>query len=110
MNADTLNEIIRQYIQHGWVLRRLVLTPESRIRLGDDLVNSFGVELRESSLDAAWFSRPPTGGPVAWEVRNLGSFPFALLHTIDESSADFEAQLKEVEQRLAQVVARKRTA
>ena len=110
MNADTLNEIIRQYIQHGWILRRLVLTAVSRNQLGEDLVNSFGVDLRESSLDAAWFSRPPTGGSVAWEVRYLGSFPFALLHTIDESSEDFEAQLQHVEERLAEVVTRKRTA
>lgn len=110
MNRDTVSEIIKQYTQHGWVLRRLVLTDELRNRLGADFVSHLGVESRAANFDAAWFSRPPTGGAVAWEVRYLGSFPFALLETIDESSADFEGDLKQVEERLVGVIAKKRTA
>jgi hypothetical protein len=110
MDRETVIGIIRQYTQHGWVLRRLVLTDELRNRLGADFVDDLGVAARAAKLDAAWFSRPPTGGAVAWEVRYLGSFPFALVETIDESEPDFESRLQQVEDRLNAVVAKKRTA
>jgi hypothetical protein len=107
----SLAEIIAAYEKHGWVLRRVLLSNAARTALGpmtDSL--SAKVPVMDSDIDAAWFSRPPKSGGVAWEIRYLGQTPFALLENIDESNGDLEARLSAVEERLRASVAAKKPA
>ena len=98
--------LIATYVQHGWLLRRLVLQDVSNAPSGlaEDVTLTKGV------VNAAWFSRPPKAGPVAWEIRYLGSSQYALVEHLDENSADFNEKLHQTEQRLADAVHAKRTA
>jgi hypothetical protein len=68
----------------------------------------YNVPVHHSDIDAAWFSRPPKQGGVAWELRYLGEPAFALLENIDEADAYFEDSLKAVETRLKDAIAAKR--
>ncbi len=105
IDADALVEIIQTYHKHGWMLRRILLTLLLRVRLPADADEIFGeVEVIESEIDAAWFSRPPRPGGVAWELRHLSETPFALLEKIDETDAGFEHALRSVETRLIEAV------
>jgi hypothetical protein len=104
-------EIIKTYKKHGWVLRRVLLSAKLKAQLTNhpiDLLN--GAKTVASKVDAAWFSRPPTGGGIAWEIRYLGDPPFALLETIDESDPDIEDRLREVEERLRHSITAKISA
>src|SRR5687768_13101353 len=107
IDAGAVAEIIATYQKHGWVLRRVLLSDESKTVLGT-AVN--GLPLMDSNIDAAWFSRPPKSGGVAWEVRYLGDVPFALLENIDEESPDFEDRLRSVEARLTEAVTARKSA
>ena len=98
--------LIATYVQHGWLLRRVVL---------QDVSNAPGgltedVTLTKCVVDAAWFSRPPQPGSIAWEIRYLGSSQYALVEHLDENSADFNEKLHQTEQRLVDAVHAKRTA
>lgn len=111
INAAACGEIIRTYAKHGWLLRRVLLTTNLRRSLGDASSGLFGdVDVSDCSIDAAWFSRPPSNGEIAWEIRHLSETPFALLEYVDEASDDFEQKLHGVEIRLAAAVAAKRNA
>lgn len=111
IDLETIREIIATYTKHGWLLRRVLLTTGSKPVATDSLSNAFGdAEIRESLLNAAWFSRPPQAGGVAWELRYLGSTPFALVEHADENSPDFEEVLADVEERLRLAIAGKHAA
>jgi len=108
IDPDLIDEIIVTYQKHGWVLRRVLLSAASGAKLGDDRDPRFGgVAVMDSDVDAAWFSRPPKPGGIAWEIRYLGEPPFALLEIIDESSPDFEDRLQGVETLLRDTMAAK---
>lgn len=103
IDADAIDKIVDTYIKYGWQLRRLLLTPQLKKSLetsGDRTFNN--VEVRDSAVDAAWFSRPPKKGGVAWEIRHLSSVPYALLEKADEFGAGFEDTLASAERRLAE--------
>lgn len=104
MTQAEFADIFSLYLRHGWVLRRLLLTPQTRLRLGDTPTN---VPVTESDIDAAWFSRPPVEGVYAWEIRYLGPTPFAFVEHLDEAAPDFEPRLRGVEDRLRGVIASK---
>lgn len=99
----SLDQLITTYRKHGWVLRQFLLTPALRQELAAEL-DKYDVPLRSSGIDAAWFSRPPVTGHVAWEIRYLGDIPFALLEHFDESDPQFESRLAEVESKLAEAI------
>jgi hypothetical protein len=107
IDSATLRDTIATYAKHGWMLRRVLLSAaESKAAEG-----VVGAELiRESDVPAAWFSRPPADGPVAWEIRYLGGSPYALVEHFDESDADFENGLRAVEERLREAVASRKSA
>lgn len=106
IDGAACSEIIRTYAKHGWILRRVLLKSDTRISTGEGLVTVFGdIEITNSEIDAAWFSRPPAVGEIAWEIRHLSEAPFALLEYLDENADDFEAKLIAVESRLNDVVA-----
>ena len=104
IDAAKIAEIIDTYQKHGWMIRRILLTKEPREKLSKDVLPQT-VAVVESEIDAAWFSRPPIPGGVAWELRYLGELPYALVEKIDEQNAGFENSLQEVEQRLTKTIA-----
>ena len=95
---ESVRSIVDTYEKYGWVLRRILSSPDLPDRSWG---SAFGdIPWRPSDIDAAWFSRPPKPGGVAWELRYLGEPAFALLEQIDEDHPDFEDTLAGVEQRL----------
>ena len=109
IDSETLTDIVATYKKHGWNLRRVLLSKRTKANVAGspDLTDAHIVD---SEIDAAWFSRPPKSGGVAWEIRYLGDPPFALLETIDENEPDFEVRLQTVETRLFESIASKRSA
>ncbi|MEO7539989.1 MAG: hypothetical protein ABIV21_08165 [Pyrinomonadaceae bacterium] len=111
IDPDSIAEIIATYTKHGWILRRVLLSGEARAVLGASIDRLFrNIPVTDSAIDAAWFSRQPTGSSVAWEIRYFGSMPFALLENIDESDPGFEGQLRAVEARLTTAMTSKKPA
>jgi len=107
--AEEIEEILSLYHKHGWILRRVLLSAKLDQKLGDKKDALFGeVAVTTFKIDAAWFSRPPQKGGVAWEIRHLGIPPFALLEKVDESDPDLETTLHAVQQRLHDWVTAKR--
>lgn len=104
IDANEINEILATYKKYGWELRRVLLTTAVKESIGDIFE---GVSVAESDIDAAWFSRPPQPGAIAWEIRHLSTAPYALLEHLDETDPDFEAALHAVEKRLRDAVAKK---
>lgn len=89
ISADGIAAIVAQYESFEWRLRRVLLSPELRERLGQTATALFGsAEIVDSDLDAAWFSRPSRGASVAWEIRRLDDFPFALVEVIEVDDED----------------------
>jgi len=106
-----IGEIIATYHKYGWILRRVLLSAELNKKLGNEKARLFGdVAITDSIIDAAWFSRPPKSGGVAWEIRYLGNIPYALLENLDENDPGFENLLQEIELRLRESIAIKETA
>jgi hypothetical protein len=111
IDAGSIHELIETYKKHGWILRRVLLSAAAGEALGDGKMGLFGdVPVQDSDIDAAWFSRPPKPGGVAWEIRYLGDIPYALLERADENDPQFESILSGVETRLRDAIAAKRTA
>ena len=111
ISANEIGEIIAVYRKHGWILRRILLSAGLKRRVIDDLSHLIdGVQVIESDIDAAWFSRLPKPGGVAWEIRHLSETPYALVEKMDEDSIDFEATLRAVESRLRETVLIRKSA
>ena len=111
IDAEQIGEIIAVYEKYGWQLRRILLSAELKQRVADyihHVVDS--VRVMDADVDAAWFSRPPRTGGVAWEIRHLSETPYALLENIDENDADFENVLRGVEVRLRETVRKVKSA
>lgn len=107
IDANEIGEILATYKKYGWVLRRVLLTAALKKNLGEMFE---GVSVYDGDIDAAWFSRPPQPGAIAWEIRHLSTAPYALLEHLDETDVDFETALHAVEKRLREAVTKKQTA
>ncbi len=111
IDAQAVAEIIATYQKYGWILRRVLLSTASNKAFDKVRQTIFGdAVINVSEFDAAWFSRPPIKGSVAWELRYLGEMPYALLESVDESDPEFENILRQTEERLLESVARNKTA
>jgi hypothetical protein len=111
MAPEKIAAVISLYEKNGWLLRRLITAPENVVEMGKIAsARTPPTPLRPGKMDAAWFSRPPSDGPTAWELRALDEAPYALLQFFDESSDELEQQLAEVELRLAENTAGKSNA
>ncbi|MBP9665245.1 MAG: hypothetical protein KBD94_11530 [Pyrinomonadaceae bacterium] len=108
ISHDAVAATIATYEKHGWILRRVLLSEKTLAGRVDDLFGD--VEVRRSSFDAAWFSRPPKPGETAWELRYLDDIAYALLEYVDEASLEFEADLANVESRMAESITKKHRA
>ncbi|MGB7069692.1 MAG: hypothetical protein WBD22_09380 [Pyrinomonadaceae bacterium] len=78
-----IRDVISQYETHGWKLRRLLVTGESRTDLDANFAER-AETIVPSEIDAAWFSRSNLSGGETWELRHLGGSPFALLEVLDD--------------------------
>ena len=111
IDSRGIGEIIATYHKYGWILRRVLLSAALDKKLGKDKDSLFNdVAITDSVIDAAWFSRPPQEGGVAWEIRYLGGIPYALLENADENDPQFENILQGVEERLCESIALKEAA
>lgn len=86
IKAENIESILSLYKKHGWNLRRVLLSDALRVRLDKKLPELFGdIEIVLSKLNAAWFSRLSKHGE-AWELRNFGEPPFALVEVLPEDA------------------------
>lgn len=91
----TVGEIIAQYAKHGWIVRRALLSNESKSVLMGILGD---IEVEFSDFDALWFSRRSQPANEAWELRRLSGSPFALVAVVPA-----DASFEEREMTLSQV-------
>lgn len=101
IQQEGIQEIFATYKKYRWHLRRLLACSVSRdvlARLAPE------IPIEESAIDAAWFSREPKDGSIAWEIRYLGDPPFALLESLDESDDGFSDKRQAVELRLSEAI------
>jgi hypothetical protein len=102
---DLTNEILAVYRKHGWQLRRLLTTAETRAQL-ELSASPDEARLEEAPIDAMWFSRASHGGREAWELRLLAEQPYALFETFekDETEEQREEMRREMENRMREYV------
>jgi len=111
VDAYHIEEIIATYGKYGWILRRVLLTDQTKKKIQDRASTLFGdAPISRAEIDAAWFSRSPVPGGVSWELRYLGDIPFALLEKMDEQDPEFENLLRDVETRLRDAIVAKNEA
>ena len=103
-DVNEIGEILATYKKYGWELKRVLLTTALKMQVSELFTD---VPIVDADIDAAWFSRPPQTGEIAWEIRHLSASPYALLEHLDETDADFEAALRAVETRLRDAIAKK---
>jgi len=106
-NANLFMELVATYRKHGWELRRALLQPATLAELQSQeaqLLNR--VEVKESPVDALWFSRPSSHDREAWELRLLAQTQFALFEAFepDETEMQREEVRLEMEARLREHV------
>jgi len=103
---NLISEIIASYARHGWELRRVLLRSDTLEQVTADIESgTLALDpalLRESEVDALWFSRASHEGREAWELRQVSENPFALFETFeaDEAEEDREDVRREMEARL----------
>ena len=100
-------EVVATYRKHGWELRSVLMQPATltEIRAQEaELLNR--VEVRESPVDALWFSRASSHNREAWELRLLEQTQYALFETFepDETEMEREEVRLEMEARLREHV------
>ncbi len=107
-----VQEILKQYEKHGWILRRVLLSAPTKEILSASLFGQ--ADLIAADFDALWFSRTALNGGESWELRSLSAAPFALVEVFgdddedevrEESRMEMETQMRE---RASKPVAEKR--
>ena len=104
--SDLIQEIIETYQKHGWQLRRVLLSPETRAQLKPETTSISAAEMVEASVDGLWFSRGSHNQREAWELRLIAESPFALFETFehDETEEQREDMRREMEARMRDYV------
>jgi len=94
---DLIGDIIATYRKHGWELKRVLLQSQTAAELSGELDPILGeAEIRESAIDALWFSRPSHNSGEAWELRLVAENPYALFERFgSEDSAEKRAEMFE---------------
>ena len=97
---ELISEIIATYHRHGWELRRVLLRPETRAAVANELFGQAAIS--ESDFDALWFARTSQAGREAWELRLVAELRYALFEAFeaDEGEADREGVRLEMENRM----------
>jgi hypothetical protein len=89
IDRTAVEAILEQYARHGWELRRILLTTETKAGLRDFFA---GKDVHDADLDALWFARRSRLGSESWELRRLGGSPFALVAVIDDDTGEEERE------------------
>jgi len=99
--GNLVNEIVAMYESHGWILRRVLLRPESKAGVAQ-IKSLDSAEARDADFDALWFSRPSHQKREAWELRLISEQPYALFEAFetDESEDDREEARREMENQM----------
>ena len=86
IGEQDVRAIIGQYEKFGWEIHCVLITDELRKHLGEAVSNLFdNARIETSDIDAARFTRPSTGGRVAWELRRLSELPYALIAVVEKN-------------------------
>lgn len=85
-----IQEILTQYKKHGWILRRVLISAETRANLSATVFENAEISLSE--IEALWFSRLAKEGRETWELRHLSGSPFALVEVFE---ADDDEEVRE---------------
>ncbi|HEX2271187.1 MAG TPA: hypothetical protein VHH35_16700 [Pyrinomonadaceae bacterium] len=105
--ANLFTELVATYRKHGWELRRALMQPATLAEVRSQEAELLErVEVRESPIDALWFSRPSFQSREAWELRLLEQTQYALFETFeaDETEPEREEVRLEMEARLREHV------
>ena len=109
--AGLFLELVATYRKHGWELRSALLQPATHAELNaaEDAQLLKNVAVRESPVDALWFSRPSHNKREAWELRLLAQTPYALFETfeLDETEEERNDVRQEMEARLREYASQK---
>jgi len=91
---NLIEQITANYEKHGWKLKKALLKPKTAAELAAALVSVLGeAEVRESTIDALWFSRPSHNSGEAWELRLVSETPYALFERFEsDDSAEKRAE------------------
>ena len=101
-------EIISTYQQHGWTLRRVLLSRKN-IDLRTEARELFNpATVIEADIDALWFARPSHANREAWELHLVAEQPYALFEAFeaDESEEAREEVRLEMENRMREYAAK----
>jgi hypothetical protein len=107
MSPELFKEIIATYERHGWELKRVLLTPATRIDLEQPLAGLFNAaSFIEAEFDALWFARPSRAEREAWELRLVAEQPYALFQAFeaDETEEEREEARLEMEHQMREQV------
>lgn len=111
MNLPTqCQQIISTYRKHGWALRRVLLSSQTRAELASQFEALFGdATIKDAEVNALWFARKSHEEREAWELRLISEMPYALFETFerDETEEDREDLRLEMESRLRDYAATK---
>ena len=108
---DRCLEIVATYRKHGWALRRVSLTNETRRATAGREEELFaGARVDNSTIDALWFSRPSHKNREAWELRLAAETSYALFEAfeMDESEEQREEVRQEMEARMREYLTQSR--
>jgi hypothetical protein len=102
-------QIIATYRKHGWHLRRVLMTVETRAKAGkreDKLFENARID--DAPIDALWFSRASQKDREAWELRLVADVPYALFETFEADQAEEarEDVRREMEARMREYLAK----
>jgi hypothetical protein len=102
MTPELFRQIIATYRRHGWELRRVLLTPDTRAAITDTETQFGTAELRDDQIDALWFARPSHAGREAWELRLVAEAPYALFEAFepDETEGTREEKRRQIEAKM----------
>ena len=102
MTVKQIEDILLLYQKHGWTLRRILLSPKLKKQIADSLKMFSEIEIIESQIDAAWFSRASGKDREAWELRRLSETPYALFEVFeaDQKNEVCEEIRREMESKL----------
>jgi hypothetical protein len=105
--ADLFTELVETYLRHGWALKVALLRPETVSELNaQPSMPLQGIEVKDSTVDAIWFSRPSHQDREAWELRLLSETQYALFEVFeaDETEEQRDEMRLEMEARLRDYV------
>jgi hypothetical protein len=105
--ANLFMEVVATYRKHGWELRSALMQPATLAELQSQEVQLLNrVDVRESEVDALWFSRPSAHDREAWELRLLEQTQYALFEAFeaDETEIQREEVRLEMEARMREHV------